>query len=63
MKESDPILRELSAIKKLLILALLKDGFTQSQVAAALEIDRTGVGRMFPTGTLTGLSKRGDGNE
>lgn len=51
---SDEVVRELVAIKKLLILALSDSGMKQSQIAAALGIDRTGIGRMFPKGALTG---------
>lgn len=51
--------RELVAIKKLLILALANTGMTQGQIAAALGIDRTGVGRMFPKGALNGSKEKG----
>jgi hypothetical protein len=44
--------KELVSIKKLLILALANSGMTQAQIGAALGIDRTNVGRMFPKGTL-----------
>jgi DNA-binding transcriptional regulator LsrR (DeoR family) len=57
-KETDQRLKELIAIKKLLVLALLNAGLTQSQVAGALEIDRSLVSRMFAKGTLSGLGKR-----
>lgn len=50
--------RELVAIKKLLILALASSGMKQAQIAAALGIDRTGVGRLFPKGTLSGFKER-----
>ncbi len=49
--------KELVAIKKLLILALANAGMKQGQIAAALDIDRTGVGRMFPKGTFSGFKK------
>jgi predicted XRE-type DNA-binding protein len=62
-KEMDQRLSELIAIKKLLVLALLKSGLTQTQVAGALEIDRSQISRMFPKGTLTGLSDREKPNE
>ncbi len=52
--------KELVAIKKLLILALIRSGMTQSQVAAALDIDRINVGRMFPKGTLSELKHKGE---
>lgn len=62
-KETDANTAELISIRKLLILALLRDGLTQSQVAGALGVDRSVVSRMFPKGTLTGISKRGKSNE
>ncbi len=62
-KETDQRLRELIAIKKLLVLALLQSGLTQAQVAGALEIDRSLISRMFPKGTLTGLGGREKSNE
>lgn len=49
---------ELVAIKKLLILALANAGMKQAQIAAALGIDRTGVGRMFPKGTFSDLKSK-----
>jgi predicted XRE-type DNA-binding protein len=51
--------KELIAIKKLLILALAQSGLSQSQIAGALNIDRTGVGRMFPKGTFAGFKAKG----
>ncbi len=57
-KDTDQRLNELVAIKKLLVLALLKSGLTQAQVAGALEIDRSQISRMFPKGTLTGLGRK-----
>jgi hypothetical protein len=59
--DSDPLLKELIAIKKLLVLDLLSRGLTQAQVASALDMDRTGVGRMFPTGALASLARKGGG--
>lgn len=53
----DQTLSELVAIRKLLVLALLSNGLTQSQVAGALGIDRSLISRMFPKGTLSGLGK------
>ena len=45
------VLKELIAIKKLLVLALANSGLTQNQIAAALGVDRTGVGRrrLYPS--------------
>lgn len=56
-KDTDPAIAELVAIKKLLILLLVREGLTQSQVASALEIDRTSVSRLFPKGALSALAK------
>jgi hypothetical protein len=53
--------KELIAIKKLLVLALADSGMKHSKIAGALGIDRTGVGRLFPKGTLAGA--KGKGNE
>lgn len=55
-EQSDEFLNELVSIRKLLVLALLRSGMTQNQVAAALDVDRSSVSRMFPSGTLKGLS-------
>jgi hypothetical protein len=54
---------ELVAIKKLLILALADSGMKHSKIAGALGIDRTGVGRLFPKGTLAASKSKGDENE
>ena len=56
--EIDPTLKELIAIRKLLVLGLLRSGLTQAQVAGALDVDRSVISRMFPKGTLTGLAAR-----
>lgn len=58
--EDSQTYKELVAIKKLLILALINSGMTHSQIAAALDIDRTSVGRMFPKGALSKLKSKGD---
>lgn len=39
---------ELIAIKKLIMLLLLKAGASQDEVAAALGVDQSSVSRMFP---------------
>jgi DNA-binding transcriptional regulator LsrR (DeoR family) len=44
-------------------LGLLNAGLTQSQVAGALDIDRSMISRMFPKGTLTGLGIKERTNE
>jgi len=56
-KETDPTLKELVAIRKLLVLGLLKSGLTQTQVASALEVDRSSISRMFGKGALSGISR------
>lgn len=43
----DPVLDELTNIKRLLMFALLQSGMSQDQVASALGIDRSVVSRMF----------------
>lgn len=48
---TDPVLAELSAIKRLMVLTLLRSGASQSDVGDALGIDRSQVSRMFPSGT------------
>lgn len=57
--EDTQLLKELIAIKKLLIIALANSGLTQTQISAALDVDRTSVGRMFPKGTLAGVKTKG----
>ena len=44
----DPVVRELTAIKDLLTLALLKSGSSQVEVAKALAVDQSVVSRRFP---------------
>jgi hypothetical protein len=56
--EQEIIVKELVAIKKLLVLALANSGMTQAQIAAALDLDRTGVGRMFPKGTFSAFKSK-----
>jgi predicted transcriptional regulator len=54
---TDQAIKELASIRKLLILSLLNAGLSQSQVAGALDIDRSAISRMFRKGTLLGLGK------
>lgn len=61
--DSDSSLKELIAIRKLLVLALLRSGLTQNQVAGALEIDRSQISRMFPKGTLSWITGKARGDE
>lgn len=48
--EIDPVQKELSDIKRLMIFTLLRDGVSQGEVAAALGISQATVSRMFPGG-------------
>lgn len=54
---TDQAIKELVAIRKLLVLSLLNAGLSQNQVAAALDLDRSGISRMFRKGTLSGIGK------
>ena len=47
-KNGDPIVRELDAIKRLLILQLMKAGTSQGEIAKALGIDQAALSRMMP---------------
>jgi Trp operon repressor len=51
-------LNELVTIRKLLVLALLRSGMTQTELGAALGVDRTQIGRMFPKGGLAKAGKK-----
>lgn len=62
-KEIDSSAKELIAIKKLLVLMLAKQGLTQTQIASALEVNRTSLSRMFPKGILAAVSKGQDVDE
>jgi predicted transcriptional regulator len=54
---ADESLKELVTIRKLLVLGLLRDGLSQKQLGAALDLDQSQVSRMFPSGSLKDLSK------
>ena len=43
-----PTVKELDAIKRLLILMLIKAGASQGEIAMALHTDQANVSRMFP---------------
>ena len=47
-RDDDPVLKELNAIKRLLILLLIKAGASQGEIAMALHTDQANVSRMFP---------------
>ena len=49
-QETNLLLEELTSVKKLLVLELLRGGASQHQVASALGIDQSQVSRMFAGG-------------
>ena len=60
---TDPIVSELTMIRKLLVLALLRSGITQGQLGGVLGLDQSEVSRMFPKGALAafkGKTKKAD---
>ncbi len=48
---------DLTDIKKLMIIGLVRTGLSQSQIASALGMHRTSLSRMFPKGTLSEIAK------
>jgi predicted transcriptional regulator len=46
----DPVLAELTAIKRLMVFALLRSGAKQEDVGRALGLNKSNVSRMFPGG-------------
>lgn len=46
----DALVREVAGLKRLMILALLRNGATQEEVAAALGVNQSSISRMFPAG-------------
>jgi uncharacterized protein YerC len=46
--EMASVLTELTAIKQLLIIALLRDGVQQSHIASALGVSNATINRLFP---------------
>jgi predicted transcriptional regulator len=49
-KETEELTAEVRAVKKLLILQLLRSGATQSQIAAILGVSEATMSRMLPKG-------------
>jgi predicted transcriptional regulator len=49
-KETEELTAEVRAVKKLLILQLLRSGATQSQIAAILGVSDATMSRMLPKG-------------
>jgi predicted XRE-type DNA-binding protein len=48
--EAIGVLRELEDIKRLLLLALLRTGVSQADIAKALSVSQPSISRMFPGG-------------
>jgi len=48
----DPVQKELEAIKRLLMLFLIKTGTTQEELALALQINQEDVSFMMPSRTI-----------
>ena len=55
VSEEELVLKELIDIKRLMALALLRDGAKQDEIAAALGISQPSVSRMFPGGITAAL--------
>jgi predicted transcriptional regulator len=49
-KETEELTAEVRAVKKLLILQLLRSGATQSQIASMLGVSEATMSRMLPKG-------------
>jgi len=47
-RDQDPALKELDAIKRLLILFLMKSGASQGEISTALGMDQGNFSRLFP---------------
>lgn len=47
-KTTDPVVKDLDAIKRLLVLLLIKAGTKQGEIAMALDVEQSVVSRMFP---------------
>jgi DNA invertase Pin-like site-specific DNA recombinase len=48
-QKGDPVANELNAIKRLLILQLVTSGVQATDIASALQVDRSAISRLFPT--------------
>lgn len=57
MTSIDPVLAELTAIKRLIVFSLLKNGATQQQIGSALGLDGSQISRMFPSGSRKATGK------
>lgn len=54
-ERTDPVVTELAMIRKLLVLALLKEGITQGQLGGVLGLSQQDISKMFPSGALAAL--------
>ena len=54
--DEDPIQKELDAIKRLMILQLMKSGTPQAEIAKALNMDPGGLSRIMPARQFKPLS-------
>lgn len=54
-EKTDPVLKELEMIRKLLVLALLQGGITQAQMGGVLGMSQSQISNMFPSGALLAL--------
>jgi predicted transcriptional regulator len=55
---TDPVVAELDAVKRLIVLLLLKAGASQGEVAMALGVDQSVVSRMFPARKVKKFSEQ-----
>jgi hypothetical protein len=60
LEETQAVHSELVAIKQLLIVALMRDGMQQSQIAAAMGVSDATLSRTFPKGLLKSLKNGRD---
>lgn len=58
-KDAQTLISEMTAVKRLLILQLLGQGFQQRQIASILEISEATMSRMLPKGLLKSPAKKG----
>jgi len=52
----DKVAQELAAVKRLMILQLLRNGASQAQIASALGVNQSAISRMF-SGDLSKIRK------
>lgn len=57
-RPDDPVLRELDAIKRLMILSLYRSGESQTNIARALAMDAGDLSRLLPASAFKRTQKR-----